>query len=273
MARDVREWIKNFKPDELMSISGLRGSGKTHLAEEIIRTRLIPNDIDYYIYDLNDEYRTFPRENVYVPKTTAMPEFDTIASKIWDKGDVVFNIDEAENFINVRNPLTESMINITRRGRHRKIGAIAITRRIAEFSKEYFSLSDWVVLFKMFSPNDLRYVGAFLSKEDADRLPTLKSYHYLVYHEGKVEEYGPEKPWWDIWHTRAVKSLKMGKWYEVPDTTVEFGNFLKESGILKTDNDIDHYLDNPLEYDAIFKKYENYLGSEYLEKELKRKYE
>ena len=272
MVKHLSEWIKNYKPDELMTISGLRGSGKTHVAEEIIKTRLIPSNIDYYIYDLNDEYRQFPPKNVYVPKTTSDEEFETVAKKIWETGEVVFNIDESENFLNVRKPLTESMTAITRRGRHRQIGTIAITRRIAEFSKEFFSLSDWVILFRMFSPNDIRYVADFLSKEDADRLSTLKSYHYLVYHEGKVEEYGPERPWWDIFHTRAVKSLAAGKWYEVPDSTVEFGKFLQETGVLKTDNDVDYYLNNPLEYNVLHEKYEDYLGSD-LEKELKRKYE
>lgn len=273
MVKHLSEWIKNYKPDELMTVSGMRGVGKSHLTKEIIKTRLIPKNIDYYIYDLNDEYREFPQKNVFVPKTTSETEFEEVAKKIWNAGETVFTIDEAENFINVRKPLTESMTSITRRGRHRQIGTIAITRRIAEFSKEFFSLSDWIVMFKIFSPNDIRYVAEFISKEDADRLSSLKPYHYLVYREGKVEEYGPERPWWDIFHTSAIKSLSVGKWYEVPTTTVEFGEFLKESGILKTDDDIDHFLDNPLEYDSIFKKYEDYLGSDYLEKELKRKYE
>jgi hypothetical protein len=269
MVKHLSEWIKNYKPDELMTIAGMRGSGKTHVAEEIIKTKLIPENTDYYIYDLNDEYRDFPPQNVYVPKTTNEVEFETVAKSIWDRGDVVFDVDEAENFINVRKPLTESMTAITRRGRHRNIGTIAITRRIAEFSKEYFSLSDWIVMFQMFSPNDIRYMAEFISKEDADRLSSLKPYHYLVYHKGKVEEYGPERPWWDIWHTSAIKKMELGRWYDIPQKTMEFGAFLKESGILKTDDDIDHYLDNPLEYDTIHKKYVDYLGSEYLEKELK----
>lgn len=265
MVGNLSDWIKNYKPDELMIISGLRGSGKTFLSKEIIKTELIPSKKDYYIYDLNDEYREFPADKVYVPKTASETEFETVAKKIWETGDVTFDVDEAENFINVRKPLTESMIAITRRGRHRNIGSIAITRRIAEFSKEFFSLSDWVILFKMFSPNDIRYIAEFLTKEDADRLSTLKPYHYLVYHEGKVAEYGPERPWWDIWHTKAVKSMELGEWYKVPEKTIEFGNFLKESGILNTDDDIDHYLDNPLEYDTVHKKYVDYLGSEYFE--------
>lgn len=272
MVKNLEDWIKNYKLDELMLISGLRGSGKTYLAKDIIKTRLIPSKKDYYIYDLNDEYREFPTENVYVPKTASETEFETVAKKIWETGDTVFDVDEAENYINVRKPLTESMIAITRRGRHRKIGSIAITRRIAEFSKEFFSLSDWVVLFKMFSPNDIRYIAEFLTKEDADRLSSLKPYHYLVYSQGKVEEYGPERPWWDIWHTSAVKSLAAGKWYEVPEPTIEFGKFLQETGVLKTDNDVDYYLNNPLEYNVLHEKYEDYLGSD-LEKELEKKYE
>jgi hypothetical protein len=269
MVKNLSEWIKKYNPDELMLICGLRGAGKTHITEEIIKTKFIPSNINYYIYDLNDEYRDFPPQNVYVPKTTSETEFEEVAKKIWDTGNISFDIDEAENFINVRKPMTESMTAITRRGRHRKIGSIAITRRIAEFSKEFFSLSDWVVLFKMFSPNDIRYVAEFLTKEDADKLSTLKPYHYLVYHEGKTEEYGPEKPWWDIWHTSAVKKMELGKWFEIPEKTIEFGTFLHDSGVLKTDNDIDHYLDNPLEYDTIHKKYVDYLGSEYLEHPVK----
>jgi hypothetical protein len=272
MVKHLGEWIKNYKPDELMTVAGMRGVGKSYLTKEIIKTKLIPEDIKYYIYDLNDEYRDFPPANVYVPKTTSETEFEEVAKKIWDTGETVFTIDEAENYINVRKPLTESMTSITRRGRHRDIGTIAITRRIAEFSKEYFSLSDWIVMFKVFSPNDIRYIAEFISKEDADRLSVLKPYHYLVYREGKVEEYGPERPWWDIWHTSAIKSLSEGKWYEVPEPTIEFGKFLQETGVLKTDNDVDYYLNNPLEYSVLHEKYEDYLGSD-LEKELKRKYE
>ena len=67
MVKHLGEWIKKYKPDELMTISGMRGVGKSHLTKEIIKTKLIPEDIKYYIYDLNDEYRDFPPANVYVP--------------------------------------------------------------------------------------------------------------------------------------------------------------------------------------------------------------
>lgn len=262
MVRPSREWIKNYKTDQLITIAGMRGAGKSHLSKEIIKIKLIPENHNYYIYDLNDEYRDFPPQNVYIPKTSGNEEFETIAKKVWEEGDIVFSIDEAENFINVRNPMTESMVSITRRGRHRDIGTIAITRRIAEFSKEFFSLSDWVVLFRMFSPNDIRYISEFIKKEDAEKLSTLKPYHYFVYHEGKVEEYGPDRPWWDIWHTSAVEKMKMGKWWEIPEKTVEFGEFLQKTEVLKTDDDVDFYLNNPLEYDTLHKKYIDYLGED-----------
>lgn len=255
MVKYSRDWIKRYKQDQLMTIAGLRGSGKSMLAKYIINTRFIPENIDYLIYDVNDEYTEFPAKNRYVPKTDDIDEFEKITKVVWNETNKVFTIDEAEQFMSVRKPLTDHMMLITRRGRHKNIGSIAITRRIAEFSKEFFSLSDWVILFKLFSPNDIRYVAEFLGKDYAELLRSLPPYHYLVYHDGKVEEYQPDKSWWHIWKT----SIQIEKWYNVPEKTIEFGNFLRKTGVLKTDKDTMHYLEYPSEYDVLEQKYRTYM--------------
>lgn len=175
--------ILDIKNDELVTIAGMRKAGKTQLAMNIIKGLTT----DYFIYDINDEYKEFPDDHRYVPQTESMEEFDSVCQMIWGRGNIIFFVDEAEQFMNVRKPLSQYMMLITRRGRHRGIGAVAITRRIAEFNKEFFSLSDHVFLFRVFSPNDIRYIQEFLGN-DAEKLRHYPNYEYMHYSYGNIEE-------------------------------------------------------------------------------------
>ena len=163
-----------LKSDQLCTIAGQRGTGKTFKAKELIAgmERVI-------IYDPVGEYD--PNFS-YVPETDSVEEFEGFMKKIWFMGNVMVVVDEAERFMRnngVIMPYTYKVINT---GRHRNIGMIMITRRLAELHKTPFGLSAVVILFRLFSPGDITYISGFLP--NAEEVAGLADYKYKVYKPG-----------------------------------------------------------------------------------------
>lgn len=163
-----------LKPDQLCTIAGQRGTGKTYLGKELIAgmQRVI-------IYDPVGEYDP---DFSYVPQGDSIEEFEAFMKKIWIMGNVFVVVDEAERFMRnngVILPFTYKVINT---GRHRNIGMMLITRRLAELHKTPFGLSAMVILFRLFSPNDIAYIAGFLpNPEEVQKLP---DYKYKVFKPG-----------------------------------------------------------------------------------------
>ncbi len=68
---------------------------------------------------------------------------------------------------------------------------VGITRRIAEMNKTFFSLCDHVIIFRHFSPNDIKYLTEFLGREWATVISGLEDFHFLHFRQGVVTQYPP----------------------------------------------------------------------------------
>lgn len=160
-----------IRTDEITTIAGMRGEGKTTLAKNIL-TKVKKKKL---VYDPVAEY---PKHISYVPKRDTPGEFEAICKRVWEKGNIYFCVDEAERYFPNNKPLGYYATRIVNTGRHRGIGVLAITRRIANLSKTVFGLSSTVICFRLFAPTDLRYISEFLNPEE---IAGLKKYKYVVY--------------------------------------------------------------------------------------------
>jgi len=164
----------NIKSDEIVTIAGQRGTGKTYLAKQILQqfSRVV-------VYDPVGEYDP---SISYVPATDSPEEFESFMTKVWNMGNVVVVVDEAERFLRNNGVILEYTHKVINTGRHRNIGLILVTRRLAELHKTPFGLSACVILFRLFLPNDIKYISEFLI--DGYKVRTLPDWHYKVF---KVE--------------------------------------------------------------------------------------
>ena len=171
-----------IKRDGITTISGMRGHGKTSLAKRIL-VALIKAKHTVIVYDPMQEY---PKEISYNPRSDSKEEFNLFLKHIWNTGNVFVVIDEAERYLSVRQPLVEYAAKIVNTGRHRNIGLLVITRRLAELNKTVFGLSDKAIFFTTYLPNDNKYINEFFPNQHLEYLDT---FDYRVFSVGtRLEE-------------------------------------------------------------------------------------
>lgn len=180
-----------IKQTDIIVIAGQRGTGKTTLAKFIAK-KFLENNYSIFVYDPLNEYHPYQRYIPHNPLDTE--EFDRICYKIWQLGKIFFIVDEAEIYIQEKKPLPLYFSQLLLRGRHRQTGLCLITRRIALLNKNAFSLSNHIFLFKLFSPNDIKYVSEFIPKDIAIKLPSLKDFHFIYYSNGLSKICSPITP-------------------------------------------------------------------------------
>jgi len=160
-----------MRSNEICTVSGRRGYGKTTLAKSLISglSRVA-------IWDPISEYN---HPNSYVPTAGTIEEFDNWLKTWWVKGNVFILVDEADFVMPVRKPLTPMAYKIVNVGRHRNIGMGMLTRRIAELNKTAFSQSENVYLFRHSISNDINYLKEFL--DGVESIRTLEKFQYKCY--------------------------------------------------------------------------------------------
>jgi len=178
----------------------MKGTGKTYLE----RYGLLPAYKRAFIFDTNGEFTEYPTVEEakdskkpvlkvrYEPQTDSPKELDRIAKALWEKGNYALFVSEAELYLPVNGNLPSNIFKIITRGRHRNVGLICDTRRIANLNKTAFGLSDHCFIFRHFSPTDLDYLKGFIP-QDVRGLQSLHDYHFWHYTRGNVEVCSPIK--------------------------------------------------------------------------------
>lgn len=161
-----------MRSDELVTIAGQRGHGKTTAAKSLISklSRVV-------IWDPMGDYKGFP--NRYIPHTGSIEEFNEFLKACWIQGNIFVFVDEADQVLPEGRPLCEYGRKIVNLGRHRNIGMGMITRRIAMLNKTAVSQCQELILFHTFIPNDIRYLKEFIV--GADQLKYLPKYQFKTY--------------------------------------------------------------------------------------------
>ena len=173
--------------NDIHVIAGMRGYGKTTLAKKILSI-IAGQSNQYIILDNNDEYREFDNRIVPQPGQNRKKLAIELGKQIWNTGNLFIVVDEAEKYLPVFPVLLPPYWdNIIEQGRHRNLGGIFITRRIANLNKTVISQAAKVFLFRHFEKNDIQYLREFLD-DVAYSLQRLKEFQYFMYDgKGKVK--------------------------------------------------------------------------------------
>ena len=160
-----------MRSDELFTISGKRGHGKTTLAMSLISglSRVA-------VWDPMDEYK---HKNSYIPTLGTIEEFDRWLEGWYMQGNIFLLVDEADFVMSVKKPLTPTAYKVVNVGRHRNVGMGMLTRRIAELNKTAFSQSENIYLFRHSIKNDVDYLKEFI--EGVEEIRTFEKFQYKCY--------------------------------------------------------------------------------------------
>ncbi len=99
-------------------------------------------------------------------------------------------VDEAETFMPEGKNFPEHAFKIVMQGRHKNIGMIVTTKRIAELKKTIVSQAKYVIMFRHFLKNDVDYIRSFAG-DKAFGLKDLHDYRFMIYSLGQMS--GPYK--------------------------------------------------------------------------------
>jgi len=182
----------NIRANQVATITGIRGSGKSYLLDKLIN--VTPS---YVVYDvmhehenknavivnnLKDLHHSFYKQHkriIYHPQHIDVVEFDWLCLALYSTGNRMFFVEEA-NRVMPNGQITKGASQLIDLGRHRNVGMIVVTRRIALLDKLPVSQSEHILIFKTVLPNDIQYLKEFIGP-DADKASALDGYKFL-YH-------------------------------------------------------------------------------------------
>lgn len=188
--------MDNIRSFDKLVFCGQSGAGKTNLERY-----LLPSYERVLVFDPDDEFIEYPdiselkkgqsvNHARYLPRSDDPAELDDVARFVWNKGNTLLVVSEAEIYLPVHRGLLPWMFKLINRGRRRNIGCLVDTRRVANLNKTVFGLAEWVFIFRHFSPTDLKYLREFVPA-DVSKLRDLPDYHFWVSHRGIVEVHNP----------------------------------------------------------------------------------
>lgn len=180
-------------------ILGIRGTGKSTKAKEILKTR--PRVL---IYDTLCEYKdglivedyktlceTWKKVHGQNYKLVFQPvdpleSFGDICELVYSCGDITFLVEEIDTFLSL-NPagLDRRFLNIVQRGRHRDIELIGITQRPYTMPAILRSQCKELYTFRQFEQRDIEWLRGILGHE-ADKVKDLKQFEYIHYSDGNI---------------------------------------------------------------------------------------
>ena len=130
---------------------------------------------------------------VYQPIKNDEEEFERFCKTVWENRDnIIVFVDECDEHADLYH-LPTFFGRLVRLGRHKGIGVVAITRRIANLNKTVPALSQIIISFRQMLPNDVGYLADFMGWKNASQLRDLPDYHYLNY-DGKTGTIGVTRP-------------------------------------------------------------------------------
>jgi hypothetical protein len=107
--------------------------------------------------------------------------FEKFCQTVWERREnVIVIIDEVDEHATVYN-LPPNFGKLVRLGRHKGIGIVGITRRIANVNKTLPALSNHIISFRQTLPNDVAYLADFIGWENAAKLKDMPDFTYLHY--------------------------------------------------------------------------------------------
>lgn len=130
---------------------------------------------------------------VFQPISNTVEVFEEFCKYIWqNRENILVIFDEVDEHADLYN-LPVYFGRLVRLGRHKGIGVVGITRRIANVNKTLPALSHHIISFRQTLPNDVGYLADFIGWKNASKLRDLPDYYYLHF-DWKTAEIGKTRP-------------------------------------------------------------------------------
>jgi DNA helicase HerA-like ATPase len=206
---------------------GRRGVGKTTLARMIARhqSRLVVWDYlgEYgpLAFRTSDtealaEYLVWARARKfaaarYIPSEGTVEEFESFCAVVYRSSNLLVVVEEAAAVCSA-SYLPPAFGRIVRQGRHRGLGLLWCTQRLAEVSRTLTSLTDVWAGFSLSEPADLQALAQRCGREYADKVASLPRFDWIGYDVDSQETFTGVERLKTLWGAPA------GAW---PETTKE----------------------------------------------------
>jgi energy-coupling factor transporter ATP-binding protein EcfA2 len=179
-------------PNEVIFISGQRGSGKSYFAKQLARTlpRCIIWDtlgeyqVDRRIFDLDDliDFLIEDQKNphffsVAYDSHQPVDDFPDFCRAILARGDIYLVVEELD-LLSTPFQTPVEFAKLIKYGRHYGIQLVGVSRRPAEISRLFTSQCSRFVIFNQREPKDIVYFRSIIG-DAANKLPTMPVYNYL----------------------------------------------------------------------------------------------
>lgn len=178
-------------------VCGMRGTGKSHFLRKAVRATA-----RYVLWDPLQEHsslgavvRTAAQLKVALSKNPRIvvqgyrrniSEFEQVAACVYAWGNRFLFVDEADQVMPSRaiGPAAKELVDL---GRHRNIGLLCVTRRIADLDKCPVAQANKLFIFKTTLPQDIEYLRGFVA--EAPQAKLLEGHRFLYVDNGRVVEH------------------------------------------------------------------------------------
>ena len=191
-----------IKSSDVVTITGIRGSGKSYFLK-----KLMASNSCFLVYDVMQEHNNNGgvivnnlkdlqyhlskghKKIVYRPISISTIEFDWICKAVYRMGNRTLIVEESNRVIESMK-ITKGTSELIDLGRHRNVGLVCVTRRIAVLDKLPVSQSEHIIVFKTVLPNDIKYLKEFIG-ELAEKASELDGYKFIYHHNGNTVLHDP----------------------------------------------------------------------------------
>lgn len=182
----------NPLPNEIIFVSGQRGSGKSYWTKSlaaslprcVIMDTLGEYKADQYFYDIESfvEFLIKDKDNPKLFTVSYNPvdvseDFETFCRAILARGDIYLIMEELDT-VSTPYYTPYEFAKLIKYGRHFEIQIVGVSRRPAEVSRLFTSQASRFVLFPQVEPNDIKYWRSIIGGA-ANTLPDMAQYHYI----------------------------------------------------------------------------------------------
>ena len=192
----------SIQSNQIVTITGIRGSGKSYFLDKLIKTnnRFLVYDVMHEhkiddaiiinnLRDLQFHLHKGHKRIVYRPPELNEENFDWICEAVYRTGNRTFFVEES-NRVMPNMQISKSASQLIDLGRHRNVGMVCVTRRIALLDKLPVSQSEHLIIFKTVLPNDIKYLKEFIGNV-AEEAQVLRDHKFLYYSDGKTVLHAP----------------------------------------------------------------------------------
>jgi len=172
--------VIDLDPTDRITVAGLPGTGKTTLTRYLADMFSSMEGTSLLIYDPLSQYVGFTPEEIYLPKSDSLAEFEGVCRRLCSVSNTMFVVEEAERYLGQDKRMGPYTFDFINRSRNWGCGIMAVTRRIQRLSKDFFDLCQHAFFFRC-GLRSKDYIWDMIGREAALKVFSLPQYHFLYY--------------------------------------------------------------------------------------------